>query len=410
MRKYLCIALVFLVFTSCKAEKKQISSTQTDPIRVPPRLVLGCENINEYWHLLADKKVALVVNQTSIFSNRTHIVDSLVSAEIQVKKIFAPEHGFRGNADAGASISNQIDKKTGLPIISLYGSKFKPTKNDLAGIDIVVFDIQDVGARFYTYISTMYYTMQACAENHIPFVVLDRPNPNGFYVDGPVLDMKYKSFVGIIPIPVVHGCTIGELAQMINEEAWLGDSLKCDLTVAPCKNYTHHMNYSLPVAPSPNLKSDRAIFLYPSICFFEGTEVSVGRGTNNAFQYIGSPYASKSKTSFSFIPQSNAAASNPPFKDQNCYGYDLSLIDNSEDKSYGSINLEYLINMYQSFDVNKSKFFHEDNFFELLAGTDELRQQIKQGLKANEIRASWQEPLQAYKMMRKKYLIYTDFE
>lgn len=407
----LFFSLIFSIFfLSCKAENKPVNSIVTEPIRIPSKLVLGCENISDYWYLIENKKVALVVNQTSIFSNHTHLVDSFVSNKIQVKKIFAPEHGFRGTADAGASIANQKDNKTGLSIVSLYGSKYKPSKEDLAGIEVVVFDIQDVGARFYTYISTMYYMMQACAENNIKMVILDRPNPNGYYVDGPVLDMKYKSFVGIIPVPVVHGCTIGELANMINNEAWLGTNLKCDLTVAACKNYNHRMRYSLPVNPSPNLKTDRAIQLYPSLCFFEGTEVSVGRGTSTPFEKCGSPYATKFKSNYSFIPKATAGATNPPFKDQTCYGLDLQLKDFEEDVVYGTINLSYLISMYKAFGDNSSKFFHEDNFFEKLAGTDELRQQIKQGLSEKEIKATWKEEIEVYKLTRKKYLLYTDFE
>ena len=402
---------IFLLFiSSCSAHSNTTQPEQISPIRIPPKLVLGCENINDYWYLIENKKVALVVNQTSIFSNHTHLVDSMVTNHIQVKKIFAPEHGFRGTADAGATVANQKDSKTGLGIISLYGSKYKPSKEDLAGIDVVVFDIQDVGARFYTYISTMYYVMQACAENNIRLIILDRPNPNGYYIDGPVLDLKYKSFVGIIPVPVVHGCTIGELANMINEEAWLGSGLKCQLTVASCKNYNHRMRYSLPINPSPNLKTDRAIQLYPSLCFFEGTEVSVGRGTKFPFEEIGSPYAIKLKSNFSFIPKATAGASNPPFKDQICYGYKLSLSDIEEDVTDGSINLTYLISMYKSFGEQSTKFFHTDNFFEKLAGTDELRQQIIQGLSEKEIKATWKENIDAYKIIRKKYLLYTDFE
>lgn len=410
MIRLVLLSFFTVVICHCKGVTVPESKAVVEPIRMPARLVLGCENMNEYVHLISGKKVALVVNQTSIFSNKTHIVDSLLKHNVLIKKIFAPEHGFRGTADAGATVSNQLDKKTGLPVVSLYGKKYKPSKEDLAGIEVVVFDIQDVGARFYTYISTMYYVMQACAENNVKIVVLDRPNPNGYYVDGPVLDLKYKSFIGIVPIPVVHGCTIGELAHMINQEGWLGDSLKCDLNVAPCKNYAHYMRYSLPVNPSPNLRTDRAIQLYPSLCFFEGTEVSVGRGTDYPFMQIGSPYINKTFSKYSYTPKSTAGASNPLFKDKLCYGYDLRIDDVSQDTTDGTINLSYLLQMYQNFGVNKSKFFHNDNFFEKLAGTDELRQQIIAGLSQQEIKASWQEELSVYRAMRKKYLLYADFE
>jgi uncharacterized protein YbbC (DUF1343 family) len=411
LKHYIFLYILVSIVSSCSARETS-SKLVKDPelIRIPSKLILGCENINDYWYLIDNKNVALVVNQTSVFSNKTHIVDSFIRQNIQIKKIFAPEHGFRGTADAGASISNQIDTKTGIPIISLYGSKVKPSKEDLAGIEVVVFDIQDVGARFYTYISTMYYVMQACAENKIKIVILDRPNPNGYYVDGPVLDIKYKSFVGKLPIPIVHGCTIGELAHMINEEGWLGADLKCELTVSSCKNYMHRMQYSLPINPSPNLRTDRAIMLYPSLCMFEATEVSVARGTDFPFEAIGSPFALKSKTDYSFMPKSRPGATSPPFKDKICYGYNLRLDEFTEDVSYGTINLSYLIRMYNAFGENKLKFFHTDGFFEKLAGNDELKEQIIQGLSEKEIKATWQEELSMYKEMRKKYLLYPDFE
>lgn len=403
------VALVTLQLTSCNASIKTKENLPEAPKRYPAFVQTGCENVGTYMHLLSGKRVAVLVNHTSLFSNGTHLVDSFQKRGINLVTIFAPEHGFRGTADAGAHIQNQIDPISKLPVISLYGSKKKPTAADLQGIDVLVFDIQDVGARFYTYISSMYYMMQACAENKKSMIILDRPNPNGFYVDGPVLDMKYQSFVGIIPVPVVHGCTVGELAQMINEEGWLGANLHCDITVSRCKNYTHISTYTLPVAPSPNLKNSRAVYLYPSLCFFEGTEVSVARGTSYAFQAIGSPYIKKHDSLFSFTPKSISGASQPPFKDQVCFGFDLREDDFIPPVYESRLDISYLIEMYSMFN-NKSMFFHSDNFFEKLAGTDELRKQIEAGLSEKEIRASWAEELQAYKILRKKYLLYDDFE
>ncbi len=296
------------------------------------------EQTEKYLPLLKGKNIALVVNQTSVIQN-THLVDSLLSHKLRIKTIFAPEHGFRGEADAGAHVANGIDKKTNLPIISLYGNNKKPTSAQLKGIDLIIFDIQDVGARFYTYISTMHYVMEACAENGIPLLILDRPNPNGMYVDGPVLDMKFQSFVGMHPIPVLHGLTVAELAKMINGEKWLKDSAQCELVNITCENYTHQTTYSLPIKPSPNLPNDQAIALYPSLCFFEGTIVSVGRGTEMPFQLYGHP---SWKTAYSFTPISTAGASSPPYQNQRCYGYNL------ENTSTDGFTLSYLIQAYQN--------------------------------------------------------------
>ena len=369
----------------------------------PPqdRLQTGAEQTGRYVPLLQGKRVAMVVNQTSVIGN-SHEVDSLLALGVNIKLIYAPEHGFRGDADAGAHVSNATDTKTGLPIISLYGKNKKPTAQQLQDIDVVLFDIQDVGARFYTYISTMHYVMEACAEQNKQVLVLDRPNPNGYYVDGPVLEPKYKSFVGMHPIPVVHGLTVGELAHMINGEKWLAGQKSCQLTVIPVAHYTHRMRYSLPVKPSPNLPNDLAIQLYPSICLFEGTQVSVGRGTDWPFQVIGSPYYTQK--AFSFTPRSVPGATNPPFLNQVCYGKKLGPADIP-----GKFSLAFILDFYQN-SSRQQTFFNSNNFFNTLAGTDKLQAQIRAGRSEAEIRASWQPALQQYKALRRKYLLYPDFE
>lgn len=359
------------------------------------QLKTGAEQTQNYLPLLQNKQIALVVNQTSTIS-QTHLVDSLLQLNIKIKSIFAPEHGFRGDADAGAHVSNGKDKKTGLPIISLYGNNKKPTPEQLKSIDLIIFDIQDVGARFYTYISTMHYVMEACAEQNIPLLILDRPNPNGMYVDGPVLDMNFQSFVGMHPIPVLHGLTVGELAQMINGEKWLKDKITCNITIIPCENYTHQTKYSLPIKPSPNLPNDQAIALYPSLCFFEGTIVSVGRGTDKPFQLYGH---NSWKTNFSFIPKSTLGATNPPLKDQTCYGFDLS------EEQHKGFTLDYLIKAYQ-ITPDKSSFISSSSFFNKLVGNGILSEQLKKGLSENEIRKTWETDLNNYKKLKEKYLLY----
>ncbi|MES2836603.1 MAG: DUF1343 domain-containing protein [Bacteroidota bacterium] len=364
----------------------------------------GAEQTDLYLPQLKNKTVVVLVNHTATIK-QTHLVDSLLKLKIKVKKIFCPEHGFRGDADAGEHVKNAKDKKTGLPIVSLYGANKKPKPTDLKGIDVVVFDIQDVGARFYTYISSMHYMMEACAENNVEFIVLDRPNPNGFYIDGPILKKENKSFIGMHPIPIVHGLTIGELAQMINGEKWLENGVKCKLTVVPCLNYTHKTMYELPIKPSPNLPNANSIILYPSVCLFEGTVISVGRGTPQPFEIIGHP--SLSDSLYSFTPVAiEGASKNPPFKDQLCYGYKLCMI--SDDiKSKKQLNLSYLLKVYSEYG-DKANFF--TNFFRLLAGTDELQKQIEQGLSEEEIRKSWKREINVYKHLRKNYLLYEDFE
>jgi uncharacterized protein YbbC (DUF1343 family) len=371
------------------------ASTQTD---APKNLKTGAEQTNLYVSDLKGKTVALVVNHTSMIGT-THLADSLLSLGIKIKTIFAPEHGFRGTADAGEHVSNGIDKKTGLPIVSLYGSNKKPSVAQLEGIDVVVFDIQDVGARFYTYTSTMHYVMEACAEQSKKLLILDRPNPNGHYVDGQVLDKKFASFVGLNPVPVVHGCSVGELAQMINGEGWLAGNKKCNLQIIKCLGYKHSTAYNPPIATSPNLPNLQSMLLYPSICFFEGTEVSVGRGTDKQFQVIGSP--NPKNGNFTFTPEDKPGAKNPPQKGKLCYGEDLSKIDARKQ----AFTLKYIIEYYQKSN-DKAKFFSSPSFFDKLAGSDTTRKQIMAGMTETQIRASWKVDLDKYKTIRKKYLLY----
>lgn len=371
------------------------ASTQTD---APKNLKTGAEQTNLYVSDLKGKTVALVVNHTSMIGT-THLADSLLSLGIKIKTIFAPEHGFRGTADAGEHVTNGIDKKTGLPIVSLYGSNKKPSAAQLEGIDVVIFDIQDVGARFYTYTSTMHYVMEACAEQSKKLLILDRPNPNGHYVDGQVLNKKFASFVGLNPVPVVHGCSVGELAQMINGEGWLAGSKKCNLQIVKCLGYKHSTAYNPPIATSPNLPNLQSMLLYPSICFFEGTEVSVGRGTDKQFQVIGSP--NPKNGSFTFTPEDKPGAKNPPQKGKLCYGEDLSKIDARKQ----AFTLKYIIEYYQK-SSDKAKFFSSPSFFDKLAGSDTTRKQIMAGMTETQIRASWKTDLDKYKTIRKKYLLY----
>ncbi len=373
------------------------------------KLKTGAEQMDKYVPYLKDKRVGMVVNQTSIIEGVSS-VDKLISLGVKVVTIFGPEHGFRGNASAGVKIDNAVDAKTGIPIFSLYGTHLKPTTDDLKGIELMVFDIQDVGARFYTYISTLHYVMEACAENNIELIILDRPNPNGFYVDGPVMEEKQKSFIGMHPIPIVHGLTIGEYAQMINGEGWLINKLKCKLNIVKLANYTHQTPYTLPVKPSPNLNTQRSILLYPSLCLFEGTILSQGRGTLFPFQLLGSPdFAGQYK--FSFRPISIPGMSESPIhKDKLCFGIDLRSYNVEKFRKTGQINLKWLIDLYQAY-PDKSKFFDNNQSpqignFNRLAGTDALKQQIIDGKSEEEIRMSWEPALSSYKMMRRSYLLY----
>lgn len=357
---------------------------------------VGADNFIGFYKILKSKKVGIVTNQTGILSNNAHLVDFLVAKNVNITKIFAPEHGFRGTADAGELIVDGKDVKTNLPIVSLYGDNKKPKAEQLDDIEVMIFDIQDVGARFYTYISTLHYVMEACAENNIPLLVLDRPNPNGNIIDGPVLEAEFSSFVGMHPIPVLHGMTIGEYAQMINGEKWLKNGVQCDLQVVACSAYKRDSFYSLTIKPSPNLPNDQAINLYASLCFFEGTNVSVGRGTDLQFQIFGSPFLPNDN--FCFIPKPNFGAKNPLYNGIDCFGENLSNISKVE-----RLELKWLLKAYEE-TKDKSKFFN--SFFTKLAGTKKLQQQIESGMSAAEIRASWETNLIEFKTMRKKYLIY----
>lgn len=363
------------------------------------QILTGAERSDLYLPSLQGKKVGLVGNQTSILpqSDNRHVVDYLLEKGVQITKVFVPEHGFRGTADAGEKVDNSIDQKTGLPIISLYGNNKKPSAEQIKDLDVVIFDLQDVGTRFFTYISTMHYVMEACAEQGKKVIIFDRPNPNGNYVDGPMLKAGYESFVGMHPIPVVHGLTVGELAQMINGEKWLKGEITADLEVIPVANWTHDQAYSLPVKPSPNLPSDLAIKLYPSTCFFEGTVMSLGRGTYEPFMMYG--YPDPKFGEFTFTPVSiDGMSKTPPHQDKLCYGVDLR--GESMDHQF---TLKYLLDAYRKSGM-KEQFFN--NFFNTLAGTDELKKQILAGKTEAEIRESWKEGLEAYKQMREKYLIY----
>ncbi|OAD45939.1 exo-beta-N-acetylmuramidase NamZ family protein [Polaribacter atrinae] len=397
------------------AQKKEVQDSKLN-VQSSKNEVLeiktGAAQTNLYLNLLKGKNVAVVANQTSVLSvlERAevgpnvmgskkvthHLVDYLHNYNgINVKKVFAPEHGFRGKADAGEVVKDGFDTKTGLPIVSLYGKNKKPSEAHLKGVDVVVFDIQDVGARFYTYISSLHYVMEACAEAGIEVIVLDRPNPNGHYIDGPVLELEHTSFVGMHKVPVVYGMTIGEYGQMINGEKWLKNGIQCNLKVIPLENYTHQTAYSLPIKPSPNLPNDKSINLYPSLCFFEGTNVSAGRGTEMQFQIYGSPFLTKSD--FTFTPQANEGAKYPKFKNQLCYGENLQ-----ETENLSKIDLSFLIKVYKQ---NTSKEFF-NNFFTKLAGTKKLQEQIEKGVPEQEIRKTWQKDIDAFKLIRAKYLIY----
>lgn len=365
-------------------------------------VVPGAAQTSQYLPLLQNKRVALLVNQTATIG-QTHLVDTLLKLQVRIAKIFSPEHGFRGQADAGEKVGNSTDKNTGLPVVSLYGQHRKATAADLQDVDVLIFDVQDVGARFYTYISSLQELMESAAANNKPIIVLDRPNPNGDYVDGPILDTAFRSFVGMQPIPIVHGMTVGEYAQMLNGEGWLSKGVKCRLTVIPCENYTHHTYYRLPVAPSPNLPNMAAVNLYTSLCFFEGTPVSLGRGTDKPFQLFGSPLFPKK--GFSFTPRSVPGAKNPPLKDQLCYGFDLSKAPEAAPAKGRQIALKWLLQAYALY-PEKDKFFN--NFFNKLAGNAQLQQQIKDGLPEADIRKSWEPGLQRFKAIRAKYLLYEE--
>jgi uncharacterized protein YbbC (DUF1343 family) len=398
-----------LLFSCCHAQQSPAQDSQPSQNNAEAFETGAQRVLSEEFAIFGDLRYAVCGNQSSLVGN-THLVDTLIARGVNVVKIFCPEHGFRGNAEAGATISNGKDERTGLPIVSLYGKNKKPTANQMSDIDGVIFDLQDVGCRFYTYISTLHYVMEACAENGKSCIVLDRPNPNCHYVDGPVLEPKYKSFIGMHPVPVVYGLTIGEYAKMINSERWLKDSMRCTLTVVPMLNYNRDSIYQLPIAPSPNLQTPQSIALYPSLCLFEGTNISVGRGTETPFEIIGAPQYKVSDMEsqrgdepgqhISFTPKPiKGVSENPPFKGQKCNGIDLS-----HNKVEACFDLTYLLWMYNH--TPKDSFFKKTNSFELLAGTDKLRKQIQQGFSEEEIRESWQPALDRYKRIRKKYIMY----
>jgi len=398
MFKNTFLFFVLIVFACGNSVKSKVENQKSKETKLETELEIktGADNYSKYMPLLKNKKVGIVTNQSGILTNKTHLVDFLLSEKINIQKIYAPEHGFRGTADAGEVIKDGKDIKTSLPIISLYGNNKKPKPEQLEGIEIMVFDLQDVGARFYTYISSLHYVMEACAEKNIPLIVLDRPNPNGGIVDGPILEKEFTSFVGMHQIPVLHGMTIGEYAKMINGEKWLKNEVQCNLTIISCLNYNRNLFYDLLVKPSPNLPNAQAINLYASLCFFEGTNVSVGRGTEKQFQIYGSPYLDKGN--FSFTPQPNEGAKDPTYNGETCYGEDLTQI-----KPVNKLELKWLMKAYAE-TTDKSKFFNA--FFTKLAGTKKLQEQIEKGVSENNIRDSWQKGLTDFKEMRSKYLIY----
>lgn len=369
------------------------------PLWLFANITVGAEHTDDYLPLLKGKNVALVVNQSSLVYGE-HLVDALLSQKINVVKIFAPEHGFRGKADAGQHLKNGVDVQTGLPIVSLYGKHKKPTRADLKNIDVLLFDIQDVGVRFYTYLSTLHYILEAGAENNIEVIVLDRPNPNGARIDGEVLNVKYKSFVGMHPVPILYGMTIGEYALMINGEGWLKGHKKAKLKVVKLGEYRHDAYYALPLKPSPNLPNDLSVYLYPSLAFFEGTTFSAGRGTMQQFQLYGSPYYTKKN--FSFTPISREGAKHPKHQNKKCYGVDLSF---ETTDAYGGINLNYLLDAYKHYPYKK-KFFLKSRFIDKLAGSNGLRRAVLAGKSAKQIKQSWQKGLNRFKQIRQKYLLY----
>ncbi|SFF74064.1 Uncharacterized conserved protein YbbC, DUF1343 family [Salegentibacter agarivorans] len=397
----------FIGILSCGNQNKKEQSSEEIAINNQDEtavkdIILAANRTEAYLPLLDGKRVGIVGNQTSIMKNEagefTHVVDSLLALEVNLVKGFAPEHGFRGTADAGEAVEDGKDAQTGLPVISLYGDNKKPKAAQLEDLDVLIFDLQDVGTRFYTYISSLHYVMEACAENDVQLIVFDRPNPNGHYIDGPILETEFKSFVGMHPIPTVHGLTMGEYAKMINGEKWLKDGIQCDLEVIEMENYDHSKAYDLPVKPSPNLPNAQAINLYPSLCFFEGTNVNAGRGTDKQFQVFGSPFLDENYFDFTYTPQSKPGAKSPKHLGKKCYGRDLSEIARVD-----QINLEWLIEAYEN-TANRDEFFNA--FFTKLAGTKELQTQIEAGLSVKEIRDSWQQGLENFEVKRKQYLIY----
>lgn len=388
MKKILFIVILAFITLHCQAKQS--------------RVIVGAEQTNDYLPILKNKRIAIFSNHTGMVGNK-HLLDVLLENKINVVAIFSPEHGFRGNADAGEHVSSSVDQKTGVPILSLYdGQLGKPSEDSMRKFDLLIVDIQDVGLRFYTYYASMVRLMDACAEYNRKMLILDRPNPNGHYVDGPILDMKYKSGVGWLPIPVVHGMTLGELALMVNGERWLPASRICDITVIKCKNYTHQTMYQLPIPPSPNLPNMKAVYLYPSICYFEATPVSLGRGTQLPFQVYGHP--NMTGYNYSFTPQSTSGAKNPPQLGRLCHGVNLSELSEEEIRKKG-VDLSYLIDAYRN--LNMDDYFFRP-FFERLIGTDYVRKMIEQGKDADEIKAMWKEDVEKFKVQRRPYLLYEE--
>ncbi len=400
------VLLSFLILSFCGNNAKTILATKREvkiKKEITKNIVVAANKTESYLPLLKGKKIAVVANQTSVIfkedKSYTHLVDSLLNLKIDIKKVFAPEHGFRGKADAGEHIKDGLDAKTGLQLISLYGKNRKPNDEQLKGIDIVLFDIQDVGVRFYTYIATMQLVMEACTKNNIKIVVLDRPNPNGHYIDGPTMETKHRGFLGMTNIPLVYGMTIGEYATMINEEGWLEGGKKVNLTVVPLDNYTHKSDYNLPIRPSPNLPNNTSITLYPSLGLFEGTDINAGRGTEYQFQCYGAPFLDSSKYKFTYIPKPNFGSKNPKHKEKLCYGKDLS-----KTSKMSTVSLYWLMDAYKN-STDKSKIFLKRGFTKH-AGTEKLQQQIEAGLTEDEIKKTWQPDIANFKKIRAKYLIY----
>lgn len=397
---------LILILFACLYFSEDLLLAQSRPILVEPEeIVVGAARMDAYLHLLEGRNIGIMANQSSLV-NGTHLVDTLLACGVNIIRIFSSEHGFRGDHDAGAYVESTVDEQTGIDMVSLYGQMKKPDTGDMKGIDLMLFDLQDVGVRFYTYISSLAYLMEVCAAHNVPMIVLDRPNPNGFYIDGPVLDPAYTSFVGLHPVPVVYGLTIGEYATMVNGEGWLPDELVCDLHIVELQAYERNMIVKLPVAPSPNLPDWRSVYLYPSLCFFEGTIVSVGRGTDTPFQIFGHPDYYPGQ--FVFTPRTvPGASSNPKLKGQTCYGELLSSHADRYAFNPPRIELEWLIQTYDVLAV-RHDFFNA--YFNTLAGTDLLRRQIEQGMSAYAIRRSWQSGLEAYKEIRARYVIYDDVD
>lgn len=404
MKLFASASILFLLFFfSCSVNRK--SSSPTTEIQT------GAEQMSKYIPYLKGKRVAMMANQTTIVGS-SHLVDTLRKSGIQIVKVFGPEHGFRGNASAGAKVADEVDSATGIPLISLYGGKSKPSAEDLADVDVMIYDLQDVGCRFYTNINALAKMMEACAENKKELLILDRPNPNGYFIDGPILDMKYKSGIGQFPIPITHGMTIGEFAAMLNGEGWLAKGVVCPIKVIPVANYKHSMPYTLPVRPSPNLNTQQSIILYPSLCLFEGTIISQGRGTYYPFTILGSPKL-VGQYSFSFTPQGiKGMAETPLHMNEVCYGLDLRTIDPTVIMQAGKINLQWMMELYRAY-PEKEKFFdykqsNQMGNIDKLAGVAEFKEQIRQGISEDSIRRTWEPGLQAFRVKRAKYLIYPD--